>query len=108
MRDRLETVLQVLRSERGASDDSPETMRHARRQVIADLGATAEALRRQGEADLAEARVLHALAAGVSLNDFERRRGVSIHTVRKQVATMMVKMDCTRQVDLVRVALRVG
>jgi len=53
-------------------------------------------------------RVLHALATGVSLNDFARGRGVSIHTVRKQVATMMVKMDCTRQVDLVRAALRVG
>lgn len=57
---------------------------------------------------LAEARVLHALATGVSLNDFALRRGVSIHTVRKQVAMMMVKMDCTRQVDLVRAALRVG
>ena len=72
------------------------------------LLASPDLLSRALDITQAEARVLHALATGVSLNDFARRRGVSIHTVRKQVATMMVKMDCTRQVDLVRAALCVG
>jgi DNA-binding CsgD family transcriptional regulator len=57
---------------------------------------------------LAEARVLYALATGVSLNEFSLGCGVSVHTVCKQVATMMAKMDCTRQVELVRAALLVG
>ena len=70
--------------------------------------ASPELLSQALDITLAEARVLHALAFGVSSNEYALHRGVSIHTVRKQVATMMVKMDCTRQVDLVRAALGVG
>lgn len=55
----------------------------------------------------AEARVLRALASGTAATEYAQRTGVSIHTVRKQVATLMQKMDCTRQVDLVLAALRI-
>ena len=53
----------------------------------------------------AEARVLAALIAGQSATEHALARGVSVHTVRKQIATLMDKMDCTRQVDLVRIGL---
>jgi len=56
---------------------------------------------------LAEARVLHALATGLSVSNYAQSNGVSIHTVRKQVATLMIKLACTRQVDLVRAALEI-
>ena len=56
---------------------------------------------------LAEARVLHALASGLSVSNYAESNGVSIHTVRKQVAALMIKIDCSRQVDLVRTALNV-
>jgi len=55
----------------------------------------------------AEARVLHALASGISVRNHAQGNRVSVHTVRKQVATLMIKMDCTRQVDLVRAALEI-
>ena len=61
MRAKLESLLQALRSGRGAVDDGQEKMRNTRREVVADWRATAEALRRQGEADLA-ARVDHFVA----------------------------------------------
>lgn len=56
----------------------------------------------------AEARVLAALAAGQTPAAHALAQGVSINTVRKQIATAMDKMNCTRQVDLVRAALAVG
>ncbi|WP_418126169.1 helix-turn-helix transcriptional regulator [Variovorax sp. 160MFSha2.1] len=55
----------------------------------------------------AEARVLHALASGATASGYATHTGVSFHTVRKQIASMMLKMSCTRQVDLVRAALQV-
>jgi hypothetical protein len=61
MRAKLETALRVLRSWRGALDDGREKMRNTRREVVADWRATAEALRSQGEADLA-AQVDHFVA----------------------------------------------
>lgn len=55
----------------------------------------------------AEARVLAALMAGESASAHAKAHSVSVHTVRKQIATLMDKMDCTRQVDLVRCGLSV-
>ncbi|RYY92021.1 MAG: helix-turn-helix transcriptional regulator [Comamonadaceae bacterium] len=54
---------------------------------------------------LAEQRVLGALIAGESPAQHAETRGVSIHTVRKQIAMLKEKMGCTRQVDLVRAGL---
>jgi DNA-binding CsgD family transcriptional regulator len=55
----------------------------------------------------AEARVLGALVSGETLADHAQAHGVSIHTVRKQIANLRDKMGCTRQVDMVRQALAV-
>jgi hypothetical protein len=54
MRAKLESLLRALRSGRGAVDDGQEKMRYTRREVVADWRATADALRRRGEADLAD------------------------------------------------------
>ncbi|TWD77190.1 relaxase/mobilization nuclease-like protein [Variovorax beijingensis] len=54
MRAKLESLLQALRSGRGAVDDGQEKMRNTRREVVADWRATVDALRRRGEADLAD------------------------------------------------------
>lgn len=53
----------------------------------------------------AEARVLKALMAGQSPKQHAGAQGVSVHTVRSQVTSLMAKMECTRQVDLVRKGL---
>jgi len=53
MRAKLDSVLQVLRSGRGALDAGKETMQGTRRDVEADWRAAAETLRRQGERVLA-------------------------------------------------------
>ncbi|SEB06683.1 LuxR C-terminal-related transcriptional regulator [Variovorax sp. YR216] len=53
----------------------------------------------------AEAAVLHALVSGEKAADIAAAHGVTINTVRKQIATVMEKAGCTRQVDLVRTAL---
>lgn len=53
----------------------------------------------------AEARVLTALMAGQSSKQHAVVQGVSVHTVRSQVTSLMTKMECARQVDLVRKAL---
>jgi hypothetical protein len=54
MRAKLESLLQAPRSGRGAVDVGQEKMRNTRREVVADWRATADALRRRGEADLAD------------------------------------------------------
>ncbi|MBT2334362.1 helix-turn-helix transcriptional regulator [Variovorax paradoxus] len=53
----------------------------------------------------AEARVLTALMAGQSPKQHAGAQGVSVHTVRSQVSSLMAKMGSTRQADLVRQAL---
>lgn len=53
----------------------------------------------------AEGRVLAALIDGESPADHARSYGTSIHTVRKQIAVLMEKIGCTRQIDLVRTGL---
>ena len=53
----------------------------------------------------AEARVLGALADGHSLTDYAELAGVSEHTIRNQIRVLMRKMQCTRQAELVKLAL---
>ena len=55
----------------------------------------------------AEARVLDALIRGQSPAEHAVVHGVSVHTVRKQIATLMDKMQCRRQVDLVRTGMNI-
>ncbi len=43
--------------------------------------------------------------AGQSSKQHAVVQGVSVHTVRSQVTSLMTKMECARQVDLVRKAL---
>jgi DNA-binding CsgD family transcriptional regulator len=50
----------------------------------------------------AEAKVLAGLIAGHSPSDYARTAGVAEHTVRNQIASLMRKMSCTRQPELVR------
>nr|WP_186329800.1 helix-turn-helix transcriptional regulator [Variovorax boronicumulans] len=52
----------------------------------------------------AEAGVLASLADGLTPTEHAARQGVAISTVRTQIAVLMAKMDCSRQVDLVRKA----
>ncbi|HCW17249.1 LuxR C-terminal-related transcriptional regulator [Achromobacter sp.] len=52
----------------------------------------------------AEAAVLAGLAAGHSVEEVATLRGASVLTVRKQVASLLSKMECHRQSELVRLA----
>ncbi|SFP20890.1 regulatory protein, luxR family [Variovorax sp. PDC80] len=56
----------------------------------------------------AEARVLVALVEGQTLKQHAAAQAVSINTVRTQLAALMDKMGCQRQIDLVRMALSVA
>ena len=53
----------------------------------------------------AEARVLAALMSGKLLKEHARDHNVSLETVRTQIASLKVKMNCSRQVDLVRLGM---
>ena len=55
----------------------------------------------------AEARVLAALADGHSPGDYAALACVSEHTIRNQIRVLMRKMQCTRQAELVKLALLV-
>lgn len=52
----------------------------------------------------AEAAVLAGLAAGHSVEEVATLRQASVLTVRKQVASLLNKMECSRQSELVRLA----
>lgn len=52
----------------------------------------------------AEAGVLAALAAGMRPKEYAVQQGVAISTVRTQLSSLMEKMGCARQSDLVRKA----
>ncbi|MGV2863880.1 LuxR family transcriptional regulator [Achromobacter sp. AGC39] len=52
----------------------------------------------------AEAAVLAGLAAGHSVEEIATLRQSSVLTVRKQVASLLNKMECSRQAELVRLA----
>jgi hypothetical protein len=54
MRAKLESVLQALQTKRGTLDAGKETMQRTRQEVVADWRATADALRSQGQAELAD------------------------------------------------------
>ena len=56
----------------------------------------------------AEARVLAALMAGQSPKQYAAAQDLSFHTVRSQIGSVMAKMDCKRQIDLVRMGLALG
>ncbi|CAG9170695.1 hypothetical protein LMG23992_01737 [Cupriavidus laharis] len=53
----------------------------------------------------AEARVLAALVSGQTATAYAASAGVSVNTVRKQIAMLMTKMHCNRQSELVRKAI---
>ena len=50
----------------------------------------------------AEAEIAVALAKGLDLEAIAELRVTSIGTVRNQVKSIAAKMDCTRQIDIVR------
>ena len=56
----------------------------------------------------AEARVLAALLEGQTPAAHERAQGVTINTVRRQIAVLMQKTGCNRQADLIRLGLSAG
>ncbi|WP_022682977.1 helix-turn-helix transcriptional regulator [Sphingobium bisphenolivorans] len=49
----------------------------------------------------AEAEVVEALCAGQGLEELSQERGVAINTVRTQLKNIYVKLDCSRQSELV-------
>jgi len=53
----------------------------------------------------AEGRLLAALAGGARLSDYADEAGLSIHTVKTQLAALFRKTDTARQADLVRLVL---
>ena len=61
----------------------------------------AEQLRGAFNITTAESCVLAALVDGCVAKQYATRTGLSIHTVRKQITTVMRKMECSRQVELV-------
>ena len=50
----------------------------------------------------AQALVLAALAAGWAPKQIAMRSELSVHTVRKQIAALLEKMECSRQIELVQ------
>jgi DNA-binding CsgD family transcriptional regulator len=52
-----------------------------------------------------ETHVLRELVTGATVTDIAASHTVSVHTVRKQVAVLLEKAGCTRQADLIRMAL---
>lgn len=54
----------------------------------------------------AEARLLSALAAGLSVTEYARNSGTSRHTVRNQLGTIFDKTGTSRQAELVALTLR--
>jgi len=56
----------------------------------------------------AEARVLAALLEGQTPAAHARAQGVTINTVRRQIAVLMQKTGCNRQADLIRLGLSAG
>ena len=55
----------------------------------------------------AEAEIATALARGLDLDAIAEQRSTSVGTVRNQVKAIAAKMECTRQVDIVRKILSI-
>lgn len=53
----------------------------------------------------AEAHILAGLVGGGRVADLATTGGVSVETVRRQIKTMMAKMQCTSQTELVKLAM---
>lgn len=66
-------------------------------------GLPADTLRRLYKLTAAEADLAQALAQGSTAGDHAQARGVSIHTARTQLKSVLMKLGVNRQVDLVRV-----
>ena len=75
------------------------------RRIWKGAEARAEALCAAFDLTAAEGRVLAALANGQSAAEHAEAHGVSVHTVRKQIAVLRSKLGYTRQVDMIRAAL---
>lgn len=52
-----------------------------------------------------EAEIVAALSAGMTVTEHATQRGVSVHTVRTLLKRAMAKTHCTRQAQLVALAL---
>ena len=92
----------------GVSAFTPPTMPgHGAMAPLAALfireGGTAEGLaaaqKRFGLTE-AETAVLASIIGGVSIGEHARRRGISVHTARKQLGSVMIKVGVSRQAEL--------
>lgn len=50
----------------------------------------------------AEARLVEALLAGATIQEYADRAGVSLHTAKTQLKHVFAKTGATRQADLIR------
>jgi len=84
-----------------SKDDEPDAL------VVAALGATTEL-----EANIAltarELEVLALLAEGASNKLIARRLGISAHTAKYHVASLLEKLDAVSRTDAVAHAARIG
>jgi DNA-binding CsgD family transcriptional regulator len=100
--DRIASVLaDVEEIELVGKDDEPDAL------VVASLGAAAEPA-----ADVAltarELEVLALLAEGASNKLIARRLGISAHTAKYHVASLLEKLDAVSRTDAVAHAARIG
>jgi DNA-binding CsgD family transcriptional regulator len=82
-------------------DDEPDAL------VVAKLGTTTEA---EANIDLTarELEVLALLAEGASNKLIARRLGISAHTAKYHVASLLEKLDAVSRTDAVTHAARIG
>lgn len=66
-------------------------------------GLPADMLRRLYGLTAAEAELAQALAAGSTAADHAQARGVSIHTARSQLKSVLMKLGVSRQADVVQI-----
>ncbi len=67
--------------------------------------SSVDALRRALCITAAEARVLTALMSGELPKQYAARTGLSVHTVRSHISSLLSKTGCRRQLDVVRMGL---
>ena len=82
-------------------DDEPEAL------VVAALGAATE-LEANIELTTRELEVLALLAEGASNKLIARRLGISAHTAKYHVASLLEKLDAVSRTDAVAHAARIG
>lgn len=76
------------------------------RPVLSGAFIPVEAIQAAFGLSAAEARLLGALASGLSLSDYAKNTGSSRNTVRNQLATIFDKTGTSRQAELVALTLR--